>query len=61
MPSTKTQPRSSQPLSERGASGVEYGLLIALIAAVLIGGVILLGQDVLGLFGIANDPNWPPQ
>jgi len=57
MPRTTIQ----QHRTERGASGVEYGLLIALIAAVIIGGVILLGQDVLDLFGIANDPNWPPK
>lgn len=57
MPSTTIQQRRS----ERGASGVEYGLLIALIAAVIIGGVLALGQDVLGLFGIADDPHWPPK
>jgi len=36
---------------ERGASAVEYGLLIAGIAAVIVGSVFLLGQGVfLNLF-----------
>jgi pilus assembly protein Flp/PilA len=30
--------------SERGASAVEYGLLVALIAAVIVGAVFLLGD-----------------
>ena len=32
---------------ERGATAVEYGLLVALIAAVIVGIVVPLGQDVL--------------
>ncbi|WP_298885494.1 Flp family type IVb pilin [uncultured Serinicoccus sp.] len=32
---------------ERGATAVEYGLLVALIAAVIVGIVVTLGQDVL--------------
>ena len=32
---------------ERGASAVEYGLLVAGIAAVIVGAVFLLGQGVL--------------
>lgn len=32
--------------SETGASAVEYGLLVALIAAVIIGTVKILGQNV---------------
>jgi len=35
---------------DRGATAVEYALLIALIAAVIFGAVLLLGQSVLGLF-----------
>lgn len=31
---------------ERGATGVEYGLLVALIAAVIVGLVFTLGQEV---------------
>ncbi|MFJ6535331.1 Flp family type IVb pilin [Paenarthrobacter sp. NPDC091711] len=32
---------------EKGATAVEYGLLVALIAAVIVGTVLTLGQDVL--------------
>ena len=35
---------------DEGASMVEYGLLVALIAVVAIAGVILVGQDLLALF-----------
>ncbi|GAB4007768.1 Flp family type IVb pilin [Nocardioides ultimimeridianus] len=35
---------------ERGASAVEYGLLVALIAAVIITAVTLLGTNLSGLF-----------
>ncbi|MGI5170003.1 Flp family type IVb pilin [Spirillospora sp. CA-253888] len=31
---------------DRGATAVEYGLMVALIAAVIIGTVILLGQGL---------------
>lgn len=31
--------------SERGATAVEYGLMVALIAAVIIAAVVLLGQN----------------
>jgi pilus assembly protein Flp/PilA len=31
--------------SERGATAVEYGLMVALIAAVIIGAVVVLGQQ----------------
>lgn len=31
---------------ERGAAGVEYGLLVALIAAVIIGTVAVLGGQI---------------
>jgi pilus assembly protein Flp/PilA len=31
---------------ERGATAVEYGLLVALIAAIIVGTVGLLGQDI---------------
>lgn len=36
--------------NERGATAVEYGLIVALIAAVIVGVVALVGQDVLGGF-----------
>ncbi len=35
---------------EKGASAVEYGLLIALIAAVIIGAVKLLGENLKAAF-----------
>lgn len=41
----------SRTAEEHGASAVEYGLFVALIAAVIIGTVAILGTDVLGLFG----------
>ena len=40
--------------SEEGATAVEYGLLVALIAAVIIGAVILLGTKVNSAFGKVN-------
>jgi pilus assembly protein Flp/PilA len=35
---------------EKGATAVEYGLMVALIAVVIIGGVSLLGNNLSGLF-----------
>jgi len=35
---------------DEGASMVEYGLLVALIAVVAIAGIILVGEDLLALF-----------
>jgi pilus assembly protein Flp/PilA len=40
---------------ESGASAVEYGLLVALIAVVIIAGVTLLGQKLNTMFtGVAT-------
>ncbi len=36
--------------SERGASAVEYGLLVALIAAVIVGIVATLGRQISAAF-----------
>jgi pilus assembly protein Flp/PilA len=36
--------------TERGASAVEYGLLVALIAVVIIGAVTLLGTNLSSIF-----------
>jgi pilus assembly protein Flp/PilA len=36
--------------TERGASAVEYGLLVALIAVVIIGAVTLLGKNLSSIF-----------
>jgi Flp pilus assembly pilin Flp len=41
-------------VSERGATAVEYALIASLIAAVIAALVMLLGQDVLGLFESVN-------
>ncbi|GAA4872267.1 Flp family type IVb pilin [Serinicoccus chungangensis] len=35
---------------ERGATAVEYGLMVALIAAVIITAVALIGTELTGLF-----------
>ena len=37
-------------LNERGATAVEYGLMVALIAIVIIVAVALLGKNLSGLF-----------
>ena len=40
---------------DRGATAVEYGLLVGLIAVIIIAGVSLLGTKLLALFnGIAG-------
>ena len=39
-----------QNRGERGATAVEYGMLVALIAAVIVGTVVLLGEDILAAF-----------
>ncbi len=38
-----------------GASAVEYGLLVAAIAAVIVGVVFLLGNTIRGKFQQTND------
>lgn len=38
---------------DRGASGVEYALLAALVAAIVVGGVIALGELVPALYEVA--------
>jgi len=37
--------------AERGATAIEYGLLIGLIAIALIGAVTLVGDSVVSMFG----------
>jgi pilus assembly protein Flp/PilA len=44
------QARANELQNERGATAVEYGLMVALIAAVIIAVVTLLGGDVSGAF-----------
>ncbi len=41
-------------LDERGASAVEYGLLIAGIAAIIVAAVFLLGDEVKAAFERTN-------
>ncbi len=42
--------------SEDGATAVEYGLMVALIAVVIIGGVTAIGLALAGVFdGVAGD------
>ena len=42
-------------MDERGASAVEYGLLVAGIAAVIVGVVIILGGTLSGVFNDTNE------
>jgi pilus assembly protein Flp/PilA len=41
--------------SEEGATGVEYGLIVALIAAVIVGVVATLGGQVTAAFQTVSD------
>ncbi len=41
--------------NDEGATAVEYGLIVALIAAVIIATVTLVGADVLGAFETIED------
>ena len=41
--------------SEKGATAVEYGLMVALIAIVIIGAVALLGDNLNALFNDVAD------
>ncbi|HEY2640822.1 MAG TPA: Flp family type IVb pilin [Streptosporangiaceae bacterium] len=40
--------------SDRGATAVEYGLLVALIAAVIIGVVVVVGHQVSNAFSTVS-------
>ena len=46
----KFQVRASQLREERGATAVEYGLMVALIAVAIIVAVTALGGKLTGLF-----------
>ena len=54
LPCLRTMIRARQG-SDDGASAVEYGLLVAAIAAVIVAVVITLGQQILGAFTTVND------
>ena len=41
--------------SERGATAVEYGIMVALIAAVIIVAVVFLGQETSETFSCTAD------
>ena len=40
----------AEPLrgDDRGATAVEYGLIVALIAAVIVGGLVVVGTNISG-------------
>ena len=40
---------------QKGATAVEYGLLVGLIAVVIIGVVVLLGPQLAGIFQSISD------
>ncbi|MGY1720313.1 Flp family type IVb pilin [Blastococcus sp. SYSU DS0552] len=40
---------------EKGATAVEYGLMVGLIAVVIIGVVVTLGEELKGLFTEVGD------
>lgn len=42
-------------LNDRGATAVEYGMIVALIAAIIVATVALVGEDVLGGFEDVED------
>ena len=51
----KFQARVAALRSDRGATAVEYGLMVALIAMVIIGAVTFLGTNLSTLFhGVAT-------
>lgn len=53
----KIQTRTAQMRSERGATAVEYGLMVALIAVGIIGAVTIVGGSLNAVFTqIAIDP-----
>ena len=47
---TQAMLKLQQLRSEKGATAVEYGLMVALIAIVIIAAVILLGSNLSTLF-----------
>lgn len=49
---------SHPSLGARGASAVEYALLASLVAAVIIGIVVVFGDNVSSLFTEVQDSRW---
>ncbi len=57
---TRIQARINSIQNEEGATAVEYGLMVSLIAVVIIAGVTALGGNLLGLFnGVAGEITAP--
>lgn len=50
----------AQPRDEKGASAVEYGLLVSLIAVAIVGAVLLLGTTLDGIFDTTESKIKPP-
>jgi pilus assembly protein Flp/PilA len=48
-PLDASRPRPAR-LDDKGATAVEYGLMVALIAVVIIAAVTLLGDNLAGMF-----------
>ena len=46
--------RRPQPVNERGATAVEYALMVTFIALVIITAVIFLGSNLSGIFANAG-------
>ena len=51
---TKNESRVRRPSMDRGATAVEYSILVALVAAIIVLTVQAVGIDVVGLWGSAN-------
>jgi pilus assembly protein Flp/PilA len=51
----KFQVRAAQLRDERGATAVEYGLMVALIAVVIIVAVATIGKDLDAMFDKVAD------
>jgi pilus assembly protein Flp/PilA len=47
--------RAKMARHEGGATGVEYGLLVALIAAVIVAVVVILGNKIANAFSKVNN------
>jgi len=45
----------SPPSDDEGATAVEYGLMVALIAVVIIGAVMALGDNISAMFNGVSD------
>jgi pilus assembly protein Flp/PilA len=45
----------SAPSNDEGATAVEYGLMVALIAVVIIGAVMALGDNISAMFNGVSD------